>query len=329
MDKLLVINNTNKATEWFLGTVQTKGIQKEVYVVQQETCIYLGIQFIVKMILKWGIQHANQYSRVYELNKALDYYYNCLAIDKIYIHPNSMDGILKQDLENYINQEEKVIKFLQQKGTLELKLGEEHIKLFYASFEQTILKDIQETFKDVLNEWMQVNISELPRQVVLKGVWSKCEWYEAIVKDVLKCTIVSYEHLEVEKKQMIDQLTNSSKRNHSNCMIPKDEIILRYLDKEIILLNASQIEDSKFNGEYTLSIAFSLHPHITVDILKRYKQEGRYKYEMLASTNIFHPLFYTGDEMKVVVNRELEGYRVKFIHVETKLERSVLVTYRK
>lgn len=329
MDKLLVIHNTNQATEWFLGTVQNKGAQKEVYALEQEACMYLGTQSVVKMILKWGLQYAHQYCRVYELNKALDFYYNCLALGRTYTHPNSMDEVLRKDLESYIGQEANVLKLLQQKGILELKLGEELIKLPYNLFEQTILKDVQETLQDVINDWMEPHISELPRQVVLKGIWSECEWYQVLIKDVLKCKIISYGHLSAEKAQVIDQLINSSKQDDHHHMVPNDEIILRYLGKDTILVSTSEMEDNKFKKEDTFQIAFSLHPHITVDILKRYKREGRYKYEVLASTNIFHPLFYTGDQMKVIINREIEGYKIKFIHAETNLERSVQVSYRK
>lgn len=186
------------------------------------------------------------------------------------------------------------------------------LKLDYKTYvEDIIQKTGLEQRVERLIERMKSNCLQYPIDyiVVDKNVEGS-KWLSKFVKEIFKDIPIKSQNVNSDIKHMKQQKS----------LKETSELILKYKGEEFVLLNQEQMEKPKLSEIAYFKVKFSLDIAIEFTIIEKWRQDGKSNTREIAIQRFYHPMFYTGEQMKLLINREKGQYNFKLTHMETGME---------
>ena len=110
-------------------------------------------------------------------------------------------------------------------------------------------------------------------------------------------------------------------RLHKEQILPyTEQLILCHKGQEITLLTQEDFIKDEISVSKDFTLKFALDAAIEITIIRRWRQEGVSEQSQLASERFYHPIFYTGDQMRIEVTKKKYIYKFKLIHLDTGME---------
>lgn len=99
-----------------------------------------------------------------------------------------------------------------------------------------------------------------------------------------------------------------------------EELNLCHKGQEIVLLTQEDLIKDEVSVSKEFTLKFALDAAIEITIIKRWRQDGISEQKELANEYFYHPIFYTGDQMRIEVLKKKNTYSFKLIHLDTGME---------
>lgn len=155
------------------------------------------------------------------------------------------------------------------------------------------------------------NITQYPIDLIVidenvdQNRWLK-NYIQTLFKDQTVCIGMNDE--------LIDRL-------HKEQILPYTaQLILCHKGQEITLLTQEDLIKDEISVSKEFTLKFALDAAIEITIIRRWRQDGVSEQRELASERFYHPIFYTGDRMRIEVTKKKDTYNFKLIHLDTGME---------
>lgn len=155
------------------------------------------------------------------------------------------------------------------------------------------------------------NITQYPIDLILmdenvdQNRWLK-NYVQTLFKDQTVCV------------GMNDELLG---RLHKEQRLPyTEQLILCHKGQEITLLTQEELVKDEISVSKEFTLKFALDAAIEITIIRRWRQDGVSEQRELANEHFYHPIFYTGDRMRIEVSKKKDTYNFKLVHLDTGME---------
>ncbi|MBE6023501.1 MAG: hypothetical protein E7231_09740 [Cellulosilyticum sp.] len=110
-------------------------------------------------------------------------------------------------------------------------------------------------------------------------------------------------------------------RLHKEQILPcTEQLILCHKGQEITLLTQEDFIKDEISVSKEFTLKFALDAAIEITIIRRWRQDGVSEQREVANEHFYHPIFYTGDRMRIEVSKNKDTYDFKLIHLDTGME---------
>lgn len=305
MSNRLKINWQNGGLELLLLNeikVQDQSIKN--YVLECISSNVLGKYAFNKECALWVLENQSQQTERYERMNLVSSYYESLIVQA--------DSLITQEIYNQLTTlEQEIVKynFVDQikEGTSIWQIGDNSIPISQNVFISEICEDtgLFTRMKRMIQRMLTVCSKYLIDERVVNTELSQYPWIKNFFEQQLGKILIIQDETSIIPTTMNDLKTKEDNR-----------LVFKYKNKEFILLE--QIDLCKIQtNEIIFELSFALEHSMDICVIEDWKTRGMKYTKEIIRQKFYHPIFYTGDKMKLMVEKNKSKYVFKLTHMET------------